>query len=699
MSSNPLRIQELLDLCITFLSESPADLLSCSLVARSWVNAAQSELFRTPHLISVRSDRAARKFCNALSKSPHLGHHVRELSMGNWPALIQNLDPVTFTHLHTLRFYIGNVSVASELYRPLLSLSTLRTLHLDTSSRFLASVQFLVLCPTIRHLNLSCREDYEEPQADFASSLSEKLPFIRLTSLELEISGGEDPVQHNLNQAALYPLDISELKVLSIWGSSTIRWNSLPPAAQESIRIVDSNFWLGELDLSPFKNLAVLRLGMIQGGGGIAESDVRCTLASISPANPIQIVVLGLSNGLLRYNKEECTQIDRILISLAERDVRVELEFHLDTQGAEEKVRDWFPTIAAEKKFHLVYRSYGMTDVWLRPLHHQSLLLSGFHLHHTFLGATASPQRWTPGKPYDNQALLRLDAGPGFTSSTPTSTSTSYHQRRLHTILRENAICDHSRTADRRALADALSVMFEFFADKTRLNWETLNFNANMLYLSMDARSSLSAFALDPVRSCILGSGKSTSCSFILLNARAEPNRLDVSSASAKADARQFLQWRQSFALRTRREYSMLLSSVWSRDISVFLGCTIPRAVTAPPASILGGVRLDETFPCRCSLPRAAPLPPRVDLRDDLDLHLRLYLRPPGPPLFSASAALVSAPFHLTSVLSALFPHLLPRLRIPPSPPPAPARLVSGLQTRHPTALRFPAREDGMGGV
>ncbi|KAK7006322.1 hypothetical protein R3P38DRAFT_3602378 [Favolaschia claudopus] len=357
MSSNPLRIQELLDLCITFLSDSPADLLSCSLVARSW--CARS-----------RSDRLTRKFCNALSKSPHLGHYVKELRMGNWPALIQNLDPVTFTHLHTLRFYIGNVSVASELYRPLLSLSTLRTLHLDTSSRFLASVQFLVLCPTIRHLNLSCREDYEEPQADFASSLSEKLPFIRLTSLELEISGGEDPVQHNLNQAALYPLDISELEVLSIWGSSTIRWNSLPPAAQESIRIVDSNFWLGVLDLSHFKNLAVLRLGMIQGSGGGAESDVRCTLASISPANPIQIVVLGLSNGLLRYNKEECALIDRILLSLAERDVRVELEFHLamDTRGAEEKVRDWFPTMAAENKFHLVYRSYEMTDVWLREL-------------------------------------------------------------------------------------------------------------------------------------------------------------------------------------------------------------------------------------------------------------------------------------------------------------------------------------------
>ncbi|KAK6988034.1 hypothetical protein R3P38DRAFT_3374286 [Favolaschia claudopus] len=369
MSMNPLRIQELLDLCITFLSESPADLLSCSLVARSWVNPAQSELFCIPHLTSVpsRSDRAARKFCNALSDSPHLGHHVRELSMGNWPALIQSLDAVTFTHLHTLRFYIKNVSVASDLYRPLLSLPTLRTLHLDTYSRFSASLKFLVLCPTIQHLELSCREDYEESQADSTSALSERPPFIRLTSLQLEISGGEDPLQHHLNQAALYPLDISELKVLGIWGSGAIWWNSLPEAAQERIRILDSNFWLGELDVSPFKSLAVLRLGMIQGGG--AESDVRCTLASISPSNPIRIVVLGLSNGLLRYNKEECAKIDRILLSLASRDIRVELEFHLDTQGAEEKVRDWFPTITAANKFHLVYRSYGMrADVWLRDM-------------------------------------------------------------------------------------------------------------------------------------------------------------------------------------------------------------------------------------------------------------------------------------------------------------------------------------------
>ncbi|KAK6996398.1 hypothetical protein R3P38DRAFT_2799708 [Favolaschia claudopus] len=279
--------------------------------------------------------------------------------MGNWPTLIQNLDAVTFTHLHTLRFYIKNVSLSYDLYRPLLSLTTLRTLHLDTSSRFSASLQFLVLCPTIQHLELSCREDYEESQADFTSSLSGKPPFIRLTSLQLEISGGEDPLQHPPNPGGI-------LKALGIWGSSMIWWDSLPQAAQESIRIVDSNFWLGELDLSPFKNLAVLRLGMIQGGG--AESDVRCTLASISPSNPIQIIVLGLSNGLLRYNKEECAQIDRILLSLASRGVRVELEFHLETRGAEEKARDWFPTIIAENKFHLVYRSYGMTDVWLRNL-------------------------------------------------------------------------------------------------------------------------------------------------------------------------------------------------------------------------------------------------------------------------------------------------------------------------------------------
>ncbi|KAK6980678.1 hypothetical protein R3P38DRAFT_466806 [Favolaschia claudopus] len=365
MSSNPFRIQELLDLCITFVSESPRNLLSCSLVARSWVNAAQSELFRIANL-SVRPDRVAHKFCNALSGSPHLAHHVRELRMGNLPALIQNLDHLPFTHLHTLRLYIKNVSVAVEIYRPLLSLSTLQTLHLRTSSRFSASVKFLALCPTIQHLHLSCREDYEESQADSASSLTMESPFIRLMSLQLEISGGEDPPQHNLDKTALYPLDISELKALSIWGSGSIRWNSLPKTAQESIRIVDSNFWLGELDLSSFKSLTVLRLGLIQGGD--AESDVRHTLASISPSNPIQTVVLGLSNGLLRYNKEECAYIDRILLSLASRDIRVEFEFELETRGAEEKVQEWFPAITSQNKFHLIYRPYGASGIWRRDL-------------------------------------------------------------------------------------------------------------------------------------------------------------------------------------------------------------------------------------------------------------------------------------------------------------------------------------------
>ncbi|KAK6988047.1 hypothetical protein R3P38DRAFT_3229585 [Favolaschia claudopus] len=317
MSSNTLRIQEAL---------GPF----CSLVARSWVNAAQSELFRIAYL-SGRPDRVARKFYNALLCSPHLAHYVRELSIGDLPSLIQNFVHIPFTHLHTLRLAIYHVSVAFEMYRPLLSLPTLRTLHLRTFSGLSASVRFLALCPTIQHLDLSCGDHYEESPPNSPSFLPMTPSFIRLISLQLEISGDEDTPQHDLDQAALYPIDLSELKTLSIWASNLIIWDSLPKARKRTfeflIAIIGSANWTSR----PFKNLRVLRLGMVE----CAESDVRRTLASISSSNLIQTVVLGLSNGLLqvRYNKDECAHIDRILLSLASRDIRVEFEFELNARG------------------------------------------------------------------------------------------------------------------------------------------------------------------------------------------------------------------------------------------------------------------------------------------------------------------------------------------------------------------------------
>ncbi|KAK7017213.1 hypothetical protein R3P38DRAFT_2986016 [Favolaschia claudopus] len=47
LPQNPFNVPELLDLCISCL-ESPSDLISCALVARSWVHPAQSSLFRAP---------------------------------------------------------------------------------------------------------------------------------------------------------------------------------------------------------------------------------------------------------------------------------------------------------------------------------------------------------------------------------------------------------------------------------------------------------------------------------------------------------------------------------------------------------------------------------------------------------------------------------------------------------------------------
>ncbi|KAK7012774.1 hypothetical protein R3P38DRAFT_3014053 [Favolaschia claudopus] len=46
---SPLDVPELLQSTISFLTGSTPDLLACALVARRWVYAAQSILFRAPH--------------------------------------------------------------------------------------------------------------------------------------------------------------------------------------------------------------------------------------------------------------------------------------------------------------------------------------------------------------------------------------------------------------------------------------------------------------------------------------------------------------------------------------------------------------------------------------------------------------------------------------------------------------------------
>ncbi|KAK6969134.1 hypothetical protein R3P38DRAFT_3505249 [Favolaschia claudopus] len=108
----PLNVPEVLDHCISFVPIPSPDLLACSLVARSWVYAAQSRLFRAPHITNIRfydQEEIVWRFHSSLVSSPHLFCLVRELALGSSlfdHATIAAFCEVSFTHLECLTLWM-----------------------------------------------------------------------------------------------------------------------------------------------------------------------------------------------------------------------------------------------------------------------------------------------------------------------------------------------------------------------------------------------------------------------------------------------------------------------------------------------------------------------------------------------------------------------------------------------------------------
>ncbi|KAK7000536.1 hypothetical protein R3P38DRAFT_3218645 [Favolaschia claudopus] len=113
MPQNPLNVQELREHCIGFLAGSPESLMSCALVARSWVNVAQANLFRAPLLVNWRildDAPTATRFYDAVNSAPHLARYVRAIGIQLLP------------HQHRA----SSGSIAFNLSAPRPSLSYLR---------------------------------------------------------------------------------------------------------------------------------------------------------------------------------------------------------------------------------------------------------------------------------------------------------------------------------------------------------------------------------------------------------------------------------------------------------------------------------------------------------------------------------------------------------------------------------------------
>ncbi|KAJ6555422.1 hypothetical protein DFH09DRAFT_1318209 [Mycena vulgaris] len=109
VASYVLGIQELLDHTIDYLSDSPCDLISCALVAKSWVYRARRHIYRSLDLtpddqsgcneIEIKFHRLS----HTLQMAPHLVSLIRGISVPLNSGVLADLAGVPFTHLAELR--------------------------------------------------------------------------------------------------------------------------------------------------------------------------------------------------------------------------------------------------------------------------------------------------------------------------------------------------------------------------------------------------------------------------------------------------------------------------------------------------------------------------------------------------------------------------------------------------------------------
>ncbi|KAJ6555972.1 hypothetical protein B0H19DRAFT_138136 [Mycena capillaripes] len=145
MPAPGLPLQELWEIIIDHLHESPAELKSTSLTCRSFVSPAQSHIFReisvpVKHGDSGIKQRIQAKRLHALmNSSPHLIPYVHSLSLGTCePEILIPLARIRWSRVHTLSL----ADMAQDPYdefvhsiQMLIGLSSLRTLAIRDFER------------------------------------------------------------------------------------------------------------------------------------------------------------------------------------------------------------------------------------------------------------------------------------------------------------------------------------------------------------------------------------------------------------------------------------------------------------------------------------------------------------------------------------------------------------------------------------
>ncbi|KAJ7045954.1 hypothetical protein C8F04DRAFT_455179 [Mycena alexandri] len=195
--------QELIDMIIDFLHDSPASLLSCALVCSAWVPSSQLHLFRDvrmranyesdPRLRSLPSFEvleSCTQFAACLRGSVHLIPLVCTLIVDAYVSTIRELAKVPFTHLYSLTLHSGRNSLrldkeaGAESRQHLSSILSIPTLiHIEVVGISLPSSIFR-MCRNVKSLVLvqvSIGDwGFIGPQPKPEAALSGRLETVRL---------------------------------------------------------------------------------------------------------------------------------------------------------------------------------------------------------------------------------------------------------------------------------------------------------------------------------------------------------------------------------------------------------------------------------------------------------------------------------------------------------------------------------------
>ncbi|KAJ7738544.1 hypothetical protein B0H14DRAFT_3610640 [Mycena olivaceomarginata] len=274
----PLNIQELLDHCLSYL-HSLNDLKSCARVSRFWVYAAQSRIFRAPHIINGSWNH----LLEALASSPHLISHIRQLDIQlRQPEATTTLSTVCgfpFTHVDSIVFMYNGVidPFAVTALQHLLALPTLRRVELQcTFGTFHDFTRLWASCVSgsgIRHVALACTPhmwnmSHTHATVFLPSPQGGEGGGIALQSLSLH---SREMLDYNL-LAHSCPFDLSRLKTLSIGWRARIPWREFAPhvTSIEELDVVLNNttptlaplLSLSFPSASAFPKLTTLRLSL-----------------------------------------------------------------------------------------------------------------------------------------------------------------------------------------------------------------------------------------------------------------------------------------------------------------------------------------------------------------------------------------------------------------------------------------------------